>query len=286
MQDGIAFTGRRLLEFNDRRLDMLNVKYVVLASGSPEFARLKSTARFSLAYNDGYTAAFENKSVLPRAFMVPVKGVTAFPAIDDQVAFFRNSGFNPQQQFTVSQLPAVLEEPAEEPGSGLPLTRSVEIVGSHVNDVELRASTPETSVLILSQTYYPGWKALVDGQRTDVFQVDLSLTGVRIPPGLHDVQFLFRPTSFQVGAVLSFASAIVLLGLAVWPSTTRRPLRGPPDHKLSVTLQFRIDGILQCLCGCFRYIDMTAVQEEGWSSLDVRRLGAFNVGRYAPLQIR
>ena len=222
MGDGIAFTGRRLLEFNDRRLDMLNVKYVVLASGSPEFARLKSTARFSLAYNDGYTAAFENKTVLPRAFMVPVKGVTAFPAIDDQIVFFRNSGFNPQQQFTVSQLPAVLKEPGEEPGSGLPLTRSVEIVGSHVNDIELRASTPETSVLILSQTYYPGWKALVDGQRTDVFQVDLSLMGVRIPTGLHDVQFLFRPTSFQIGAVLSFASAIVLLGLALWPSTTQR----------------------------------------------------------------
>jgi hypothetical protein len=222
LENGIAFTGRRLLEFNDRRLDMLNVKYVVVPNGSPEFAHLKSALRFSLAYNDGYTAAFENKTVLPRAFIVPAKGVTPLGKIDNQLGFFRNSALNPQQKFTVSQLPAVLEEPAEEAGSGLPLTRSVEIEGNHANDIELRASTPETSVLVLSQTYYPGWKALVDGRRTDVFQVDLSLTGVRIPPGVHDVQVFFRPTSFQVGAVLSIASTMVLLGIAVWPSTAQK----------------------------------------------------------------
>jgi hypothetical protein len=221
-EPGIEWTGKRLLEFNDRRLDMLNVKYIVLRSASPEFAHLKSSLRFSLAYNDGYTAAFENKTVLPRAFIVPTKGVTTLADIDNQLAFFRNSGLNPQEKFTVSQLPVVLKEPAEEPGSGLPLTRSVEVVGNHVNDIELRASTPETSVLVLSQTYYPGWKALVDGRRTEVFRVDLSLTGVRIPPGVHDVQFLFRPTSFQIGAVLSIASAIALLGIAVWPSTAPR----------------------------------------------------------------
>ena len=63
LDNGIAFTGRRLLEFNDRRLDMLNVKYVVVPNSSPEFAHLKSAVRFSLAYNDGYTAAFDPRRI-------------------------------------------------------------------------------------------------------------------------------------------------------------------------------------------------------------------------------
>jgi uncharacterized membrane protein YfhO len=97
--------------------------------------------------------------------------------------------------------------------SGLPLTTSVEITASAVNDVKLRATTPSASVLILSQTYYPGWKAEVDGKRAEVFPVDIALTGIQVPAGLHEIRFDFLPLSFEIGAALTLASALTLLAL-------------------------------------------------------------------------
>jgi hypothetical protein len=209
------------LKFNDRRLDLLNVKYLVLSTSSPEFQRLHSSPRFSLAHKNGDVAALENKTVLPRAFLVPLKAVKVYPEIEDQLGLYRDPDFDPQQTFAVSQLPAVLKQPSEAaPASGLPLTNSVQVVRSRLNDVALRSAATGDSVLILSQTYYPGWKASIDGQPADLFPADMTLTGIRVPAGLHDVQVVFRPLSFKIGAALSIAAAVVLLTIALRPRNT------------------------------------------------------------------
>jgi hypothetical protein len=212
---GISFTGGRLLRFNDRRLDMLNVKYLILEKGSPEFSRFKGTDRFALAYNSGYVAAFENKSVLPRAFLVPASGVKVLPEFDNQLAVLRDPTLDPQKTAVVSRLPEGLkiEEDSQAGISGLPLTTSVETTAGSVNDVKLRTTTPLASILVLSQTYYPGWKAEVDGRRTEVFPVNIALTGIQVPAGLHEIRFDFLPLSFEIGAALTLASALTLLAL-------------------------------------------------------------------------
>ena len=82
-----------------------------------------------------------------------------------------------------------------------------------INEVTLRSEVSAPSILLLSQTYYPGWKALVDGQEAPVFDVDLLLTGVALPAGSHEVQFVFDPRSFRAGALLSLASVVMIVGL-------------------------------------------------------------------------
>jgi hypothetical protein len=213
--DGIFFTGGRLLRFNDRRLDVLNVKYVIVETISPEFTRFKTTNRFALAYNSGYVAAFENKSVLPRAFLVPASGVKVLPEFDDQLAVLRDPTLDPQKTAVVSSLPEGLkvEEHPSAGISGLPLTTNVDITASRVNEIKLRATTPSAAVLILSQTHYPGWKADVDGKRTEVFPINIALTGIQVPAGLHEIRFHFLPFSFEIGAALTLASGLTLLVL-------------------------------------------------------------------------
>jgi hypothetical protein len=212
---GIFFTGGRILRFNDRRLDVLNVKYLIVETSSPEFTRFKTINRFPLAYNSGYVAAFENKSVLPRAFLVPASGVKVFPKFDDQLAVLRDPDLDPQKTAVVSRLPDGLKVEEHPPAgiSGLPPTTNVEITASGINDIKLRATTPSASVLILSQTHYPGWKAEVDGKKTEVFPVDIALTGIQVPAGLHEIRFDFLPLSFEIGAALTLASALTLLAL-------------------------------------------------------------------------
>jgi hypothetical protein len=194
---------------------MLNVKYVIVETSSPEFKRFKTTNRFALAYNSGYVAAFENESVLPRAFLVPASGVKVLPEFDNQLAVLRDPTLDPQKTAVVSRLPEGLKVEEHRPAGipGLPLTTNVEITSSGVNEIKLRATTPLASVLILSQTYYPGWKAEVDGKRTDVFPVNLALTGVQVPAGLHEIRFDFLPLTFEIGAALALVSVLTLVAL-------------------------------------------------------------------------
>ncbi|HLH30515.1 MAG TPA: YfhO family protein, partial [Terriglobia bacterium] len=212
--DGFFYTAGRLLRFNDRRLDLMNVRYLVLPATSPEFNRLLSTARFKLAYNNGYVAAFENKTVLPRAFLVAATGVKVLAEVDDQLAVLRADDFDPQRTFTVSDLPQVLkQQPAPQPESGAPLTRNVDTLSSGINGMTLRCTSPERSVLILSQTYYPGWVAEIDGQRTEVFRADITLTGISVPAGVHIVRVAFRPPSFTLGTILTIVSTLFVVVL-------------------------------------------------------------------------
>jgi len=83
-----------------------------------------------------------------------------------------------------------------------------------LNWVRVRARVAVPSILVLSQTYYPGWRALVDGKESRVLRANYAFTGIPLEGGTHDVEFRFRPRPFVVGAAVSVFS-LLLMGLAV-----------------------------------------------------------------------
>jgi uncharacterized membrane protein YfhO len=64
-------------------------------------------------------------------------------------------------------------------------------------------------LLVMSDTFYPGWRAYVDGQPTSVVRANYALRGICLPAGNHEVVFRFEPVLLRVGIVLS------VIGLAV-----------------------------------------------------------------------
>ena len=71
------------------------------------------------------------------------------------------------------------------------------------------------SFLILSDVYYPGWRASVDGRETHIYQTDYALRGVFVPAGEHAVEFTYAPRSLRVGASVS-AFAVVSIFLVAF----------------------------------------------------------------------
>jgi uncharacterized membrane protein YfhO len=67
-----------------------------------------------------------------------------------------------------------------------------------------------SGMLVLSDTWYPGWHATVDGHDTKVERVDHMLRGVRVGPGTHTVEMTYRPLSFRIGWIVSLLTALVL----------------------------------------------------------------------------
>jgi hypothetical protein len=90
--------------------------------------------------------------------------------------------------------------------------------------IELQTANAQPGFLILSEIYYPGWEAWVDGQRAPVEQVNFTLRGVELPPGEHRVEFVFRSPSFRNGAAWSLAGVMLLLLGAF--AFRRKSLRG------------------------------------------------------------
>jgi hypothetical protein len=67
--------------------------------------------------------------------------------------------------------------------------------------------TPRATLLVASEKWFPGWVAELDGKEVPIARVNLTLRGVRVPPGSHRVEMRYRPPSFRTGL------AVTLLGL-------------------------------------------------------------------------
>lgn len=84
-----------------------------------------------------------------------------------------------------------------------------------VVDVELDAP----SLVVVADTWYPGWRASVDGEERPIERVDHALRGVWLEAGSHRLEMSYRPDSFTLGLGLAGVAAAGLLGLLV---VTRR----------------------------------------------------------------
>jgi len=78
-------------------------------------------------------------------------------------------------------------------------------------------------VLVLSDQYYPGWEAAVDGQAVPITRAFTALRAVCVPAGTHTVTFTYRPLSLIIGVILTVVSWIVVsvIGLVSWRKVAR-----------------------------------------------------------------
>lgn len=77
--------------------------------------------------------------------------------------------------------------------------------------IELQTSNQQPGFLVLSETYYRGWEAWIDGRRAPVERVNYALRGLAVPAGEHRVEFVFRSPSFRNGAAYSLLGALLAL---------------------------------------------------------------------------
>ncbi len=85
--------------------------------------------------------------------------------------------------------------------------------------IEVEAQSPENGVLVLSEIWYPGWRATVDGEERPVQQIAGVLRGISLTEGTHRVVLVYDPASVRWGvraSLIGLVSIIGWVGLEVW----------------------------------------------------------------------
>jgi uncharacterized membrane protein YfhO len=94
------------------------------------------------------------------------------------------------------------------------------------NRVVIETGSGGDCLLVLSDNYYPGWKAYVDGVESEVLRANHTMRAVAIPGGSHVVSFVFDPLTLRVSVyVSSIAAACVLISLLLlWVREKRQAI--------------------------------------------------------------
>jgi len=86
------------------------------------------------------------------------------------------------------------------------------------NRVTIHATLSQPGYLVLADTWYPGWQAMVDGEAVPLLRANYAFRAVSLGAGEHVVEVLYRPASVRWGGAVS---AITLVGLALGPALGR-----------------------------------------------------------------
>jgi hypothetical protein len=89
-----------------------------------------------------------------------------------------------------------------------------DIVNERPNQIEIQTQAPSKGWLVLSDIWYPGWRAKVDGISIPIFRANYLFRAVEVPAGSHLVSFIYRPVWFLIGLVVSLLTYLGLLILA------------------------------------------------------------------------
>ena len=86
---------------------------------------------------------------------------------------------------------------------------------SQSNSIEVDLKVTKPAMLVLTEVWYPGWKALVDEKPVEVYRVNYFQRGIWLDKGKHQVRLFFQPAAWKVGAIISVISWSLLLLITV-----------------------------------------------------------------------
>ena len=195
-------------------LNLMNVKYVLWSEelDCPGYELIRKDNLF----------LYKNTNCLPRALLVKNHEV-----MHDEGAFsktLQSRDFNPSETVLLNREPDKFSLAGETENL---LKDSVNISEYKNNMITADIKSSRSQFLVLSETYYPGWKAYIDGTEATLYEANFAFRAVAVPAGRHKVVLKYEPLSFMLGACISIAAFVVFIFLLIFlPPPTPPSKRG------------------------------------------------------------
>jgi hypothetical protein len=154
--------------FDSNLMDLIGVRYVLSLYDiqSDELAKIMEEEQ---------TKLYENKNHLPRVFFV---GETSF-AKDKETAIAKVMNGDLKK---VAVVEGLRDSKWSDKGN-------VEILEINENSIELKTENEGDGFLVLVETFYPSWKAKIDGIETQIYRTNFNFRGIVVPQGNHIIEF-------------------------------------------------------------------------------------------------
>jgi hypothetical protein len=180
-----------------RLLDVLGVRYLITDQ--------QVTGRWRLVH-DSETPVYENPYAAPRAYCAH-----RLQAADEaKTREMMSRGGRPalvspdvERELRGKVEPAVLA--IEEPCQFLRDDPDQQVIETHA---------ASGALLVVADSYYPGWRVWVDGRAARIYRVNYGFRGIPVPAGEHRVEMRYEPASYRCGLFLSLLALSVMAGLA------------------------------------------------------------------------
>jgi hypothetical protein len=163
-------------------------------------------------YDNNARIILRNSRAQPRAWLVAdaeaVDGEEAFARIRGESAHKFDPGRTALLEVNKGELPSL-------PGTDLMPGSAVRIVEYQPNRIVLESNAPTATVLVVSEIFYPGWKATIDGKPAQIYLTDFLLRGITLTPGPHRVEMRYTAPGARNGAIITLVTLCLIAGLGI-----------------------------------------------------------------------
>ncbi len=227
----VTFTGKvnakpTTAEFS--RIDLLSVRYLITSRLEMRFgAGWLTTGKWRALPRIGRRSRHvivENARVLPRTYVAHV--ATHVVGEPEALAAVGARGFDPWESVVLEGYAPSLVGDTQAPQ---PITPA-RIVHYDPTEVIIEADAERPGYLVLTDTFYPGWYATVDGEPATIYQANYLFRAVPIDPGHHRVVFRYTPTSFRLGAAISLLALVGIVAILGYEVVSARRSRASPSE--------------------------------------------------------
>jgi len=195
-------------------LDVMNVRYILTAPGAAPLG----SERFREVFR-GDMGIWENPEAMPRAYLV--HNAVVRRSAGEALATLGSPAFDKRAMVVLEEDPdpAFLADVARADGF-----EGVTIERYSPDAIALTATLASRAWLVLADTWYPGWEAVVDGAPVRIQRANANFRALPLRAGRHRVEFVFRPPVVRRGRIVSAVGVLLLtVGLVfAW----RRERRG------------------------------------------------------------
>jgi hypothetical protein len=194
--EGRIYGWVEIFDVDRRFLDFMGVKWIlskdILSNDSSNISLFKKYPGYNL---------FENKDAQPRAFVVQN---AVFKSRDSDVLnALKNKSFDWRSSVVISGRNHTVQYPPSE--------NNVRIVKYEPSYIKIMVNTTQSGFLVLSDSYYPGWNAYINGNSAEILRANYAFRAVELPKGENVVEIKYEPLSFYVGGLISLIALIILI---------------------------------------------------------------------------
>jgi hypothetical protein len=119
-----------------------------------------------------------------------------------------SAAFDPHRSVILEKTPGL-------PMVSEPVNGEVSVIGETANDIAFEVETRNNAIFLLTNTFYPGWTATVNGQPAEIIKANAAFQSISVPAGHSTVRFSFRHERWNMGVAISLLSICIVGGLLV-----------------------------------------------------------------------